>query len=105
MGIPFTIPEREVELEIQSYNIVFGFSVTVVYGVGEKDDQGNFVFDQPQNFKSVEIDGLYYQALMSPNPPWSPDKPAGTFRRNDLWEAINAKQKNIPLEFGTGKQS
>jgi hypothetical protein len=30
-----------------------------------------------------------YTDLLSPNPDWAPNKPAGTFRKEDLWRFID----------------
>lgn len=32
---------------------------------------------------------MYYTELMSPNPVWAPNKPAGVFRKDDLWHFVD----------------
>jgi hypothetical protein len=35
------------------------------------------------------VHGTDYEELMSANPPWSPQKPAGVFRKEDLWHFVD----------------
>ena len=99
------IPVRVVQEEIASVEHQIGFFVRVLVGVGSENERGRFVFDVPQTFDVVEIQdrpevkgaqGLTtsgavtdYTDLMSDRPAWAPNKPAGTFRNEDLWPLID----------------
>lgn len=100
MARDVTIPEKITKEEIQSFQLVIGSHVTVVIGVGSDDAQGVFSFDPDQQFETLTISGDDYQALMSENPPWAPTKPGNTFRKDDLWFAIDAIRSNTALDTG-----
>lgn len=55
--------------------------------VGRVDASGAFIV--PQSFDVYEIRGNSYEALTGPAGPWAPDKPAGTYRTDDLWFFID----------------
>lgn len=100
-----TIPQQTVYESIQTYEHFVGTCVTVSVGVGS-DVNGVFQFAYPQTFKNYTIANAAerldpqtgqvirpaiadYDDLMSANPSWAPNKPAGTFRQDDLWRFID----------------
>lgn len=94
------IPAQNVEEEIQSYTFYSDGIVRIVCGLGETKN-GVFEFFVPQQFNEYEIDGADFDALMSEKPPWAPNKPGNTFRKEDLWNVIDAKRNKTPLTPGT----
>ena len=42
----------------------------------------------PTPCQIITIQGDSYTELMGANPTWSPNKPANTFRQDDLWEFV-----------------
>jgi len=97
------IPESKVEEEIQSVFVVEGEdgSVNVAIGVGKTNKDGKFEFDLPQSFVNYSIEGDDYKALMSEFPEWSPKKPKGTFRKEDIWAAIDHIRSKKKLTKGS----
>lgn len=55
--------------------------------VGLTDADGVFYLNQL--YQTYEIKGEMYTELNSANPPWNPEKPAGTYYNDDLWHFIN----------------
>ena len=55
--------------------------------VGRVDETGAFIV--PQQFETYEVRGRMYEALVGEPAEWAPDKPAGTFRTEDLWYFID----------------
>ena len=90
------ITEVTVEEDIQSYTHNTGGWIDVVVGVGNTVD-GEFKFNVPQQFTSFQILDDDYAALMEDKPVWSRNKPAGHFRLDDLWVAVDARRANKPL--------
>lgn len=100
-----TIPVRIVQEEISSVEEQIGLFVRVLVGVGSQNEKGQFVFSVPQQFDVIEIadrpavkgplgviiepEITDYTDLMSDRPAWAPNKPAGTFRNDDLWPLID----------------
>ena len=100
-----TIPIQVVQEEIASIEHQIGLYVRVLVGVGSTNENGQVVFKVPQNFDAIEIQdrpeskgqlGVVvspaitdYTELMSDRPQWAPNKPAGTFRNEDLWPLID----------------
>lgn len=94
-----SIPARTGLEEIQSIEHVRGAHVRVVLGVGSvkrlpvsigSDETTDvFVFDDHQQFKQVMIAGADYCELISERPAWAPNKPAGEFRKDDLWHFVD----------------
>jgi hypothetical protein len=100
-----TIPAITVAEDIQLFEHMAGQWVSVVVGVGEVKD-GVFSFTVPQQFKTYNIQDnppvinqmtgeityagtMHYTELMSANPSWAPNKPAGVFRQEDLWHFVD----------------
>lgn len=81
-----TIPEQSIIEEIQSLQEFPADSLVRIF-VGKVDSSG--VFLVPQEFKMYEINGEMYQDLISANPSWNPEKPAGTYFNDDLWHFID----------------
>lgn len=100
-----TIPVRVVQEEIASVEHQIGLFVRALVGVGSENASGQFVFDVPQQFDTIEIcdrpavkgplgvtvepEIADYAELMSDRPAWAPNKPAGHFRNDDLWPLID----------------
>jgi hypothetical protein len=66
--------------------------VRILLGRGTVVD-GKFQVFPDQNYDVIMIvDGhisLDYTELMSANPSWAPNKPAGVFRQEDLWHFVD----------------
>lgn len=81
-----TIPAKTVYEEIQSITEFPDIKlVTVVTGI--VDDSGQFIV--PQQFSTFQIQNEMYDELLSANPSWDPEKPAGTYFNQDLWHFID----------------
>lgn len=85
-----TIPATVVVEDIRMIQEVTGISISVM--VGSLDQSGEFIV--PQTFDTYQIDGDDFTELMSANPPWAPNKPAGTYRNEDLWIFIDRFRSN-----------
>ena len=48
------------------------------------DDEGANIGEQV-----IRTAKMYYTDLMSANPTWAPNKPAGVFRKDDLWHFVD----------------
>ena len=95
-----TIPQTIVNEEIQSFKHQVGAYVNVIVGFGSEVN-GEFIFTVPQQFDNILIVDVEasplvgreaisdYTDLMSANPSWSPNKPANTFRKEDLWHFVD----------------
>ena len=60
--------------------------------VGRVDASGEFLV--PQTFSEYLIENADYLELTSEQPvEWSPDKPAGTYRNEDIWHFVD-KHRN-----------
>lgn len=96
-----TIPSRTVFEDIKSFEHQIGIFVDVLVGIC--DETGHF---EPQVFDRILIQDIPerrnritnelltpaitdYTDLLSANPDWAPNKPAGTFRKEDLWVFID----------------
>jgi hypothetical protein len=77
--------------EIQVCRHTLGQGVELYVGTGQEYN-GKFVFDVPQRFEVVRIVGDDYDALMSDRPAFAPNKPAGTFRYEDLWHFVDRQR-------------
>ena len=84
------IPEQQVYEEIQSIE-EFPDSKLVRVTVGVTDANGIFIV--PQQYKQYNIDGNSYDELISANPSWDPEKPAGTYFNDDLWHFIDQQRQ------------
>lgn len=82
----FTIPPQFVREEIRSLEELPAIGAVQVM-VGLIDGAGAFI--QPQNFTTYVIEGANYRALVGEPAAWAPDKPAGTYRNEDLWHFVD----------------
>jgi len=82
------IPAKEYVEDIHAYTWNTA-TKTVAIAIGAKDkDTGEFVPNQ--TFDTIIISGKLYDALLSANGNGLvPGKPAGTFRKEDLWPFID----------------
>lgn len=80
-----TIPAQIVREDISSIEEYPDQLVRVM--VGRVDETGEFI--TPQQFSMYEIVDDDFAELMSAGPEWAPQKPAGTFRNDDLWIFID----------------
>lgn len=83
---------REIEIpatvtleDICTVEEVVGHAVRI--SVGRVDQDGKFIV--PQQFSRYEIVGADFDDLMASSPEWAPNKPAGTYRNEDLWRFID----------------
>lgn len=83
------IPEQQVFEEIQSIE-EYPDAKLVRVVVGKTDASGVFIV--PQQYQQYSISGDQYDELLSPNPVWDPQKPAGTYFNNDLWYFIDQQR-------------
>ena len=99
-----TIPSQEVFEDIASVHHVPGAKVDVVLHRGTMQtikvpsdptqivspmvDQTLFIPIQGTSI-SFSVEGPDYAELMSGSPDWSPGKPAGKFRFDDLWHYVD----------------
>ena len=100
-----TIPEQTVVEDIISFEHRVGSWVRVLVGKGSVQD-GIFVPFANQTYETITIvdslgvlqsmtdiviaeDHLDYQELIGANPAWAPQKPANTFRKEDLWHFVD----------------
>ena len=79
------IPAETIFQDIRTIEEVPNISVRVL--VGQTDADGEFIV--PQQYTSYLIDGENYIELNGPPTSWSPDKPTGTYRNQDLWHFID----------------
>lgn len=100
-----TIPEQVVAEDIVFFEHQVGTWVKVLIGKGSSVD-GVFAPFPNQTYEIIMItdnpgivqsmtglvireDQFDYTELMSGNPAWAPNKPAGTFRKEDLWHFVD----------------
>ena len=82
------IPAQTVREELRAIEEITGQLVRV--SVGVVDASGEFLV--PQTFSSYEILGDDFTELMSAGPAWALNKPAGTYRNEDLWVFIDRQR-------------
>ena len=70
--------------EIVEYSWSLGGLIRVLVAYGELVD-GNFVPSPGQTYESYELSGVDFTNVMNPRG----DKPANTFKKEDLWEDID----------------
>ncbi len=88
MAREIVIPAKTVREDIRSIEEVTGTLIRVLVGV--VDETGSFVV--PQNFAIYEIKDADFEELMSAGPAWALNKPAGTYRNEDLWIFIDRQR-------------
>ena len=81
-----TIPSQTVTQEIRSID-EYPNEKFVRVVIGNIDADGVFIV--PQQYKTYEIHEAMYMDLISANPEWNPQKPAGTYFNEDLWHFID----------------
>lgn len=86
-----TIPQQTVREDIRSLE-EFPSERLVRLVVGRVDALGNWIV--PQQFIAYAVEGAQYDELCGPATAWAPDKPAGTFRTEDLWHFIDLQRDN-----------
>lgn len=65
--------------------------VRVFVGIGSLDKEGNFTIQADQTFQIYDISGDDFDELMAAQG----QKPAGTFRKEDLWAPVDIKRQRI----------
>ena len=98
-----TIPQQTVVEDIVNIDHNLGNFVRLMVGKGVEID-GKFDLLPNQNLETIVIvnipggitnedgtktDIVDYQELLSANPTWAPTKPAGVFRKEDLWHFVD----------------
>lgn len=78
--------------EIIEYTHNLGGIVRCLVGHGEEDENGNFIPTPSQNYEVYELTDVAYQELMAANA--ETKKPAGVFRKEDLWGFIDGARDN-----------
>jgi hypothetical protein len=84
------VPAQTIHQEIRSLEEIPsspGAPGFVRVQIGRVDETGAFLV--PQQFDMYEIRGKMYEALVGAPAEWAPDKPAGTYRNEDLWYFID----------------
>lgn len=90
MSRQITIPQQSYTEDIMTIYETPGVGVKVYVGVLAEDGQSfNNATYKPQEFL---ISGEMYTELNGPPTNWSPDKPNGTYRNEDLWHYINLQR-------------
>ena len=88
MNRTVTIPSTTVTEAINDIQEIPG--VLVRFLVGKVNADGNFILGQ--NFEPFVVDGNDYTELNGPPTEWSPDKPTGTYRNDDLWHYVDKQR-------------
>jgi hypothetical protein len=91
MAREVTIPATQVLQNIQSIE-EYPSEKFVRVVVGAVNENGTFIV--PQQFYQYTISNGDYEELVSANPSWNPEKPAGTYFNDDLWHFID-KQSQV----------
>jgi hypothetical protein len=90
MGRAIVLPAVTSTEEIVSLSEFAG--TLVRFCVALVDENGILI--NPDRVENFELIGDDYTDLMSANPPWAPNKPAGTYRNEDLWHFVDAIRGN-----------
>lgn len=88
--------DQDEDIVSYEHNIV-GKYVQVTLGTGSTLPDDSFVMSDNQNFEVQTIAGDDYQNLMAA----SPGKPAGVFRKGDLWEFVDSGRVKKAIERQT----
>jgi len=84
-----TTPATTTTLMMASVTHNAGESVLIMLRAGSVNEDGIFVpSTSPGPPMMCCVDGANYVELMSASPSWAPNKPAGTFREEDLWQYV-----------------
>jgi hypothetical protein len=79
--------------DIVEYTYNSGGVVRCLVGHGEVNAVGQFVPTPSQNYEVYELTGAAFDALMQANA--KTGKPAGVFRKDDLWEFVDGTRDRI----------
>jgi hypothetical protein len=85
MSRDITIPSQALTEEIALVEEAVGVYVRVMVGILKSDN----TFDTTIQAKEYRITGDDLVELNGPPTAWSPDKPTGTYRNEDLWHFID----------------
>jgi|GEM_PF-1814763 len=77
-----------------------GRMVRVMVGFGTIMPDGEFKAAEEQNYENFIIQGVGYDNLMAP----TETKPAGVFRKEDLWQFVDQGRANVVAEREKIKQ-
>lgn len=86
MARDITIPSQTVQEEIVVVEELVDQYVRIVVGVLNEDGK---TFNTNMGIKEYRIVGDNLTELNGPPTSWSPDKPNGTYRNEDLWHFID----------------
>jgi hypothetical protein len=86
MARDITIPSQTIKEEIVVVEELVNQYVRVVVGVLNEDGK---TFNTNMGVKEYRIVGNNLAELNGPPTAWSPDKPTGTYRNEDLWHFID----------------
>ncbi len=89
MAREYVIPTKTVMEAISAIEEYITANLVRV-SIGVVDAEGAFVV--PQTFSQYEINGADFTELMSAGPAWALNKPAGTYRNDDLWIFIDRQR-------------
>lgn len=79
--------------DIIEYTHLVGGGVRCLVGHGEINQEGKFIPTPAQNYELYEIFGSAYEALIAANN--ANGKPAGVFRKDDLWSFIDGARDEL----------
>ena len=91
MARNITIPSQTVEEEIVVVEEAVNQYVRVVVGILNTD---GVTFNTNLGIKEYRIVGDDLVELNGPPTAWSPDKPTGTYRNEDLWHYIDKARQS-----------
>jgi hypothetical protein len=83
-----TIPSISVTEDIN--DIVEIPNLSVRFLVGRLDSNNEWIMNQ--TFESYVVNGDDYKELNGPPTTWATDKPAGTYRNEDLWHYVDKQR-------------
>ena len=88
MNRTVTIPSTTVTEAINDIQEIPGLCVRFL--VGKVDSDGNWILGQ--TFETFIVNNADYIELNGPPTAWSPDKPTGTYRNDDLWHYVDEQR-------------
>ena len=86
MSRTIDVPAQTLTEEITTISIIPGARLDLVVNVGSMQSG---VFSVERFAGAYTIAGDDYAELMSAGPFWSPNKPAGVYRTEDLWHYVD----------------
>lgn len=84
------IVDQDEDIVFYEHHLVARF-VRVMVGFGTTLPDGSFVASEDQNYENYVLQGVAYDALMAA----TDTKPAGVFRKEDLWQFIDIGRQKI----------